>query len=76
MEKRQNEKDKKVNRALILLSILSFFSALIDGFDFVDAFGGLFFPETIIMPIQMVIVILIFAVLIYVFYVLSHNKED
>lgn len=76
MEKRQNQRDKKVNRALFLLSVLSFFSALIDGFDFVEAFGSLFLAKSVIIPIQTVLVLGILGVLVYVFFVLFSNKGE
>lgn len=76
MEKKQSQRDKKVNRALLLLSVLSFFSALIDGFDFVGSFGGMFLDKSMIVSIQIILVAVVFAVMIYIFIVLFRNKEE
>lgn len=41
-EIKQRKRDNSINRSLFMLSVLSFFSALVDSFDFVDSFFGLF----------------------------------
>lgn len=42
IENQQKRRDKNVNKALLLLSLLSFFSALTDSFTFAQVFFGLF----------------------------------
>lgn len=42
LEAQQKERDESVNKALLLLSVLSFFSALVDSLSFAETFFGLF----------------------------------
>lgn len=75
-EKDQKKRDDSVNRALLILSILSFFSALVDSFDFVHSFFGWFFNETVIRLIQVACIASIFVMLIYVFMNLLRSKKQ
>lgn len=63
----QKKRDGNVNRALLMLSVLSFFSALVDSYDFVDSFFGLFMGEIGVRIVQCCCILAIFAVGILVF---------
>lgn len=58
-EKEHKARDERVNRALIMLSVLSFFSALVDSFDFVDSFFGWFLPDLGVKIIQVLCILLV-----------------
>ena len=45
-EEKQQNRDKNMNRALVVLSLLSLFSALVDSFDFIQSFFGWFLNDT------------------------------
>lgn len=74
-EKEQKKRDDKVNKALLMLSVLSFFSALIDSFDFVESFFGWFLNETGIRIGQVACIVGIFATVILVFKNLLSSKK-
>ena len=65
-ENEQKVRDDTVNKSLLILSLLSFFSALIDSFDFVNSFFGLFASESVIHVIQVLCIIAIFIALFFV----------
>lgn len=74
-ENNQKKRDDSVNGALLVLSVLSFFSALIDSFDFFDSFLGWFCSGTVIRIVQCVFIALIFSILIYVLVSLFKSKK-
>lgn len=74
-ENNQKRRDDSVNRALLFLSVLSFFSALIDSFDFVDSFLGWFSAGIVIKVVQCVCIAIIFSILIYVLVSLFKSKK-
>lgn len=51
-EEEQKKREIGVNRALLILSVLSFFSALMDSFQFVESFFGLFSSVFVVRFIQ------------------------
>ena len=65
-EKKREKRDKSVNTALIMLSVLSFFSALIDSVDFADSFLGLFMGAVGIWIVKSIFIGAIVCVTIYV----------
>ncbi len=83
-ENAQKERDDNVNRALMMLSILSFFSALADSYafteDFVTDFGGKLMGAglvgLIVQIIQGVCVAGIIIIVMYVFIKLIKSKRD
>lgn len=79
-ENMQKERDDRVNRALLFLSLLSFFSALVDSFDFIEsafrAFFGSNIGENVIRITQGVCIILIIAVLIYAVLELRKSAKE
>ncbi|MGN0114247.1 MAG: hypothetical protein ACI396_02860, partial [Acutalibacteraceae bacterium] len=75
-ENNQKKRDDSVNRALLLLSVLSFFSALVDSFDFFDSFLGWFSSGIVIKVVQCFCIALIFSILIYVLVCLFKSKKD
>lgn len=74
-EKEQEKRDKKVNDALFMLSILSFFSALVDSFDFANSFFGLFLGESAVRIVQVVCIIGIVITVVLVFQRLFNSKK-
>ena len=66
-EKEQKKRDLNVNKALLMLSILSFFSALVDSFDFANSFFGWFLNDTWVKAIQIgcIVGILFTAILVF-----------
>lgn len=75
-EDKQKKRDNNVNKALLMLSVLSFFSALVDSFDFAEAFFGWFLSDTGVKVVQVLCIAIIVVVAIYVFWSLVHSKKD
>ena len=67
-EKEQLERDESINSALILLSGLTIFSALIDSFDFFESALAKFFgaSSSAVATVQAIVVILIIGIAMYV----------
>lgn len=74
-EQEQKTREKRTNRALLMLSLLSFFSALADSFGFTESFFGLFLGVLGVKIIQGVLIAGIIAALIYVIYMLHSNQD-
>lgn len=74
-EKEQAERDKTLNKALLLLSALSVFSALVDSYDFIkESFtdftsGGSY----AIKAVQLLFMVIILVIMVYVF--INYNKS-
>lgn len=66
-EKEQAKRDSNINNALLLLSILSFFSVMADSYGFVDALFSLLLPDVNAKYAQLGCMGLIFLLFIYVF---------
>lgn len=75
-EAQQQRRDTRLNRSLLLLSLLTFFSALIDSFDFVDSFFSWFFGDRVVELIQICCILLIFLILAYVVISILFNRND
>lgn len=75
-ENQQKKRDDTVNKALLVLSVLSFFSALVDSFDFVESFFGWFVNSTGVRIIQILCIALIGIVVIYVFIALIKSNKN
>lgn len=75
-DKKQKRRDDDVNRALFILSLLSFFSALVDSFDFTDSFFGWFLNDTGVRIVQVVCIVLIVVMILLVFINLIRSKRD
>lgn len=75
-EEQQKKRDDRVNIALIFLSILSFFSALVDSFAFADLLGDWFLGDIGAQALQVVSAVGIVAVLIYVLISLIKSKKE
>lgn len=75
-ENEQKKRDENVNKALFGLSILSFFSALVDSFDFVDSFFGWFLSSSWIKAIQIMCIGLIIIIVINVIISLIKFRHD
>lgn len=71
----QKKRDASVNRALFILSLLSFFSALIDSFDFIESFFGWFLGGVGVRILQVVCIGLIVVMGISVLKSLLSSKE-
>lgn len=71
----QKKHDASVNKALFILSLLSFFSALIDSFDFIESFFGWFLGGVGVKVIQVVCIGLIVVMGISVFKSLLSSKK-
>lgn len=65
-EKKQQERDDAVNRSLFMLSLLTFFSALLDSFNFAEVFFSWFCPAGIIKWIQGASLLLVVVAFVYV----------
>lgn len=74
-EAKQKKRDDNVNKALLMLSILSFFSALIDSFDFIDSFLGWFLGATGVRIVQMFCIIGIMVTVFLVFKNILDSKK-
>lgn len=74
-ENNQKKRDANVNKALLMLSILSFFSALIDSFDFVNSFFGWFLGELEVKIVQVCCIVEIVVIAVFVFKNLFDAKK-
>ena len=74
-ESEQKKRDDNVNKALLMLSILSFFSALVDSFDFVDSFFGWFLGEIGVKIVQVCCIVGIIVIVFFVFKYLLNSKK-
>ena len=74
LENQRKKRDKNINNSLLLLSILSIFSAFTDSFDFVNSFLGLFFCDTVIKVVQILCIIII--VILSVFVMINFHKSN
>lgn len=72
-ENEQKKRDDNVNRALLMLSVLSFFSALVDSFDFVDSFFRWFLGE---IGVRIVQVCCIIGIVVTVFFVFKNLHDS
>lgn len=75
-ENEQAKRDQNVNKALCMLSILSFFSALIDSFDFVDSFFSWFFDSVWIKGFQVACIVIVIAIVTNVMFSLVKSHRD
>jgi len=66
-EKEQAKRDSNINNALLLLSILSFFSVMADSYGFVDALFSILLPNISAKYAQLACMGLILLMFIYVF---------
>ena len=77
LENEQKQRDKNVNRALIVISVLSVFSALVDSFQFAEGFMGWFHANTaFVRLVQGGCIALIFAVFIWALYSLLSSLRS
>lgn len=74
-ENGQKKRDGNVNKALLMLSVLSFFSALVDSFDFVDSFFGWFLKETGVRIVQVCCIVGIILIVFLVFKNLFDSRK-
>lgn len=74
-ESEQKVRDDNVNKALLMLSILSFFSALVDSFDFVEAFFGWFLGGLCVRIIQVCCIVGIVVTVFFVFKNLINSRK-
>lgn len=71
----RKKRDVNVNKALLMLSVLSFFSALVDSFDFVNSFFGWFMGDIGIRIIQVCCIIGIVGTVALAFKNLLDSKK-
>lgn len=74
-EEEQKRRDDNVNRALLMLSVLSFFSSLVDSFDFVESFFGWFLGKTGVKIVQVCCIIGIVITVFFVFKNLLNSRK-
>lgn len=74
-ENEQKKRDVNVNRALLMLSVLGFFSALVDSFDFVNSFFGWFLGELGVKIVQVCCIVGIVVTVVLVFKNLLDSKK-
>lgn len=74
-ENEQKKRDVNVNRALLMLSVLSFFSALVDSFDFVNSFFGWFLGDLGVKIVQVCCIVGIVVTVVLVFKNLLDSKK-
>lgn len=74
-ENEKKKRDDNVNRALLMLSVLSFFSALVDSFDFVDSFFGWFLGGLGVKIVQICCIIGIVVTVFFVFKNLLDSRK-
>lgn len=75
-ENEQRKRDVNVNRALLMLSVLSFFSALVDSFDFANSFFSWFLGDAGVKVIQIICILGILVTVIFVFKNLVDSKKE
>lgn len=74
-ENKQKKQDMAVNRALFILSMLAFFSALTDGFSFIEMIGKWCFEEAVIQQIQIGYIIVLILILLYILKQIFSSKK-
>ncbi len=74
-ESEQEQRNDRVNKALLMLSVLSFFSALIDSFDFINSFFGWFLNDTAVRVLQLICIIGIVITVFFAFKNLLISKK-
>ena len=74
-ENAQKKRDGNLNKALLMLSVLSFFSALVDSFDFVESFFGWFLNEAGVRLVQVCCIIGISLIVFLVFKNLFDSRK-
>ena len=72
----QKKRDLSVNKALLMLSILSFFSALVDSFDFVNSFFGWFLGDIGVKIVQVFCIAGIVVTAVFVFKNLLDSRKN
>ena len=75
-ENEQKKRDVNVNKALLMLSVLSFFSALVDSFDFVNSFFGWFLGELGVKIVQVCCIVGIIVTVVLVFKKKKKKKNE
>lgn len=76
IENQQKERDKSVNHALLLLSVLSFFSALIDSSDFVRSVLGPFLGPCWTQVVECAVLAIIFVTGFFIVRYLWRSTRD
>ena len=74
-ERKQQERENLVNRSLLMLSLLTFFSALMDSFSFADSFFSWFCPPEAIKWIQVSFLALVMVAFVYVIKILISSRK-
>ena len=74
-EKEQKKRDDRLNVAVLLLSVLSIFSALVDSFDFNESFWSRFFPDPVVHFIQGFCIAIIMVVAVWLIVTLVRNNR-
>lgn len=74
-ENEQKRQANNVDKALFVLAVLGFFSALIDSFDFASSFFGWFFDDIGIKIVQVIFIAVILVTAIYVFVSVKKSKK-
>lgn len=74
-ENEQKRRDDNVNHALLMLSVLSFFSALVDSFDFIESFFGWFLDDIWVKVVQICCIIGIVITVLFAFKKLHGSKK-
>lgn len=62
LEKEKRGRENRMNKALLILSILTLFSVLTDSFQFIGDFIGLFAGATVVLTIQVVVIVVIVVI--------------
>ncbi|MBO4839382.1 MAG: hypothetical protein J5493_08460 [Lachnospiraceae bacterium] len=76
VEKERDKREDKVNKALLLLSILSVFSALTDSYHAAEEICGLLHVDNAVRAVQVVVILAIFVVGFFVLKNLVGNKKE
>ena len=72
----QKKRDARVNKGLLVLSLLTLFSALIDGFDFIGAFLPRLAPDAWVYNAKNGFVFLVFfAILCAILWIFTPGKQ-
>ncbi len=75
-EEKQQNRDKNMNRALVVLSLLSLFSALVDSFDFIQSFFGWFLNDTGVKVAQVICICAIVITTLYIFKTIWDSRKN
>lgn len=75
-EEKQQNRDKNMNRALVVLSLLSLFSALVDSFDFIQSFFGWFLNDTGVKVAQVICICAIVITTLYIFKMIWDSRKN